>query len=332
MKVMSEQKQLSLCIITKNDEAFFPGCLKDMEGAVDEMIVVDLGSDDRTPELARQVGASVYQPVWKDDFSQIKNFCMDHAAGRWVLFLQADEVISPDQLKELKLLLQNPAAEGYLFDVEDQQEGKGISSPVQFLRLIRNRKNYRFRYRSVEYIPDEELYSLLSAGLRIMRRRERGVGWQSEERTRLLQLDLKEHPQDSYICYLQGIELLNQKKYEEGAAFFELARKAVSGGYLYVPHLFKCFGLCLLSLGRIEEAEEVLTEGFWLFSFYTDLLVLRAELYHRIGRNEEALKDLQTCLAIQKGPNVRVPVPKIDISAVEKMLEEIQASHPECDN
>ena len=321
MKGMSEQKQLSLCIITKNDEAFFPGCLNDMEGAVDEMIVVDLGSDDRTPELARQAGALVYQPVWKDNFSQIKNFCMDHATGQWVLFLQADEVISPDQLKELKLLLQNPAAEGYLFNVEDQQEGQIVSSPVQLLRLIRNRANYRFRYRSVEYIPDEALYSLLNSSLHIMRRRERGAGWQREERARLLQLDKKEHPQDSYICYLQGIELINQEKYEEGAAFFERARQAFGGGYLYVPHLFKCFGLCLLSLGRNKEAEEVLTEGFWLFSFYTDLLVLRAELYHRIGRNEEALKDLQTCLAIQKGPNARVPVPKIDISTVAKMFE-----------
>lgn len=320
---MSGQKQLSLCIITKNDETFFPGCLKDMEDACDEMLVVDLGSNDRTPELARRAGAEVYQPDWKDDFSQIKNFCMDCAAGKWVLFLQADEVISHDQLKELKLLMQNPAAEGYLIDVEDRQEERVVSSPVQDLRMIRNRKNYRFRYRCVEYIPDEELYSLQKSGLRITHRREKAVGWQPEERIRLLQLDLNEHPQDGYICYLEGIELLNQKKYEESAAFFELACQAFGGGYLYAPHLYKCFSFCLMSLGRNKDAEEVLNEGIWLFPFYTDLLVLRAELFHRLGRNEKALKDLQTGLALRKGHTISVPVPEIDISAIEEMLEDI---------
>ena len=154
------------------------------------------------------------------------------------------------------------------------------------------------------------------------------MDWQSEDRKRLLQIDLNEQPQDGYICYLEGIALLNQNKYEDSAAFFELARQAFAGGRLYVPHMYRCLGVCLMSLGRNEEAEAVLNDGFWLFPFYTDLLVLRAELFRRLDRNEEALKDLQTCLAFRNGPNFSVPTPEIGIEAIEEMLADILAILP----
>lgn len=322
---MIKEKQISLCIITKNEEAFFPSCVNNMKDATDEILVADLGSGDRTAELAGQAGAAVYRLPWEDDFSKVRNFCMDHAAGKWVLFLQADETISPEQHDELKLLLKNPNAEGYLINVDDGAEKRLACSPAQFLRLIRNRKNYRFRYRSFEYIPDEELYAVQDSGLRITRRGETDTGWQSEERERLLQTDLKEHPQDGYVWYLKGVALLNQKKYQEGAAALELARHVFGGGCLYVPHLYKCLGTCLLSLERNDAAEEVLCEGFRLFPFYTDLLVLRAELYRRTGRNEEALKDLEICLALLKKPDVRVPKPETGSSSAGELLAEIRA-------
>ena len=327
---MEEQKALSLCIITKNEEASIFSCLKNMEEIVDEIIVVDLNSSDRTPELARQFGAMVYQPEWEDDFSKIMNFCMDHAAGKWVLFLWADEVIPPEQHKELKLLLQNPAAEGYLIDVDGMsKQGKGATAfPAQFLRLLRNRKNYRFRYRSCPYIPDEELYAILQSGVALTCSGETAV-WQAEERSCLLRLDIKEHPQDSYVRYLEGIEFFSQERYKESAAAFELALHALGGGYIYAPYLYKYLGICLLALSRHKAAEEVLSEGAFLFPFFTDLLVLRARLYCQLGRGIEAMKDLEICLMLHNTPNACVPVPEINSSEIVNMLEEIRAAQKE---
>ena len=304
---------------------FLADCIKNMEGTVDEIIVADLGSGSRTPELAKQAGAAVYRPAWEDDFSKIKNFCMDRATGDWVLFLQADETIPREQHGELRMLMQNPAAEGYLINVDDGRDKREETCPAQSLRLLRNRKNYRFHYRSFEYIPDEELYSILSGGIKITREIKKASRWQTEERIRLLNMDLKERPQDGYVRYLQGVELLNQGKYKESAASFELARHTLCGGYLYAPHLYKCLGICLLALSRNEAAEEVLAEGFWLFPFYTDLMVLRAELYRQLGRDAEALKCLEICLAVRNASSVCVPEPQIDISAIEKMREKIPA-------
>jgi len=324
-KMMAARKKLSLCIITKDEEPSFPSCIKSMEGTADEVIVADIGSGNRTPELAKQAGATVYRPVWEDDFSKIKNFCMDRAAGDWVLFLQADETIPREQHGELRVLMMNPAAEGYLIGVDDGRKKQDQACPAQSLRLLRNRKNYRFRYRSFEYIPDEELYSILSGGIKIMRGIEEASTWQTEERIRLLQMDLKEQPQDGYVRYLLGIALLNQGKHKESAASLELARHAFCGGYLYSPHLYKCLGLCFLALSRHKAAEGLLNEGIWLFPFYADLMVLRAQLYRQLGRNTEALKNLEECLMLRNAPIACVPEPQIDISTIEKIRKEILA-------
>jgi glycosyltransferase involved in cell wall biosynthesis len=322
---MVEKNQLSLCIITKDEETYLSDCLNDMKGFADEILVVSLGSGEHSLEAAKQAGAAVYRPEWENDFSKIKNYCMEHATGKWVLFLQADEVIPPEQRAELKLLLKNPSAEGYLFYEDCSQNKRKISSPAEFLRLIRNRKEYRFFYRSFEYIPDELLYSVQNSGLRITHRGGTTGGWQLEERTRLLKEDVKEHPQDSYVQYLKGLELLNQEEYAESAVPLEQARQTVNWGYLYAPHLYQCLGVSLVSMERYREAEDILTEGFKLFPFYTDLLVLRAELYRQIGRTQEATKDLETCLTLRKRTSAGIPEPEADTGLIQKMLEEIQS-------
>lgn len=322
---MAAQKKLSLCIIAKDEDSFLTDCLKNMEGTADEIIVADIGSGSHTPELIKQAGAVVYRPAWEDDFSKIKNFCMDRATGDWVLFLQADEIIPREQHSELKVLMLNPTAEGYLIDLDGGREKRKEACPAQFLRLLRNRKNYRFRYRSFEYIPDEELYSIQSCGIKIIRSIEKASTWQTEERIRLLQMDLKERPQDGYVRYLQGIELFNQEKYKESAAYFELARYALCGGYLYAPHLYQCLAACFLALSRHRAAEELLSEGICLFPCYTDLKFLQAELYHLLGKDNEAIKVLEECLMLCNASNVFVPEPKIDISSIEMMREKIRA-------
>lgn len=323
---MKEEKQLSLCFITKNDEAFLPDCLNRMNGVADEILVADIGSGDRTPELAEKAGATVYQPKWEDNFSTIKNFCMERALGKWVLFLQADEIISSGQLKKMKFLLKNPNAEGYLLYSGYDPKERNVTSHSQFLRLIRNRNEYRFRYRSFEYIPDETLYSVCDSHLCITHCGEKTIGWQLEERKRLLEVDLKEHQMDGYVQYLKGIELLNQERYEESATSFERARQMTDGGYFYGPQMYKCLGVSLLSLEQYEKAEKALSEGLQLFPFYNDLLVLHAELCRQLGRKRDALENLKTCLALRKRPNLYVPGSEIDSSIIQGMLEEIESS------
>lgn len=321
---MKEYKQLSLCVITKNDEKYISNCLENMKQVVDELLVFDIGSTDKTIEIAKRSGATIYQPKWENNFSKIKNFCMEKATGKWVLFLWANEMISSEQFKELKILLKNPCAEAYLFDINLRENDCEFSSPTELLRLLRNRKKYSFKYRSFEYIPEEELFSIQRSDLIITRFGEKDIDWQKEKLT-LLKLDNEEFKEDTYINYLQGLKLMNERNFEESARYFNLSLENVNGGYLYVEYLYKCLGICLLILKDYISAEKILTQGVKLFPHYNDLLILRAKVFNKLNRNQEALQDIKTCMFLRDHNNRDLLKSQIENSVIEEMQIEIRA-------
>lgn len=87
--------QLSVIVITRNEAARIEACLASVSFA-DEWIVVDSNSDDATCELARRFGAQVFAfPDWPG-FGAQKQRALDHASGRWVLAIDADERVTPE--------------------------------------------------------------------------------------------------------------------------------------------------------------------------------------------------------------------------------------------
>lgn len=86
-----KQAQISLCMIVRDEEEFLSGCLESAKGVVDEIVIVDTGSSDRTVEVAREFGAQVYYHEWNDDFASARNESLEHANCGWVLVLDADE-------------------------------------------------------------------------------------------------------------------------------------------------------------------------------------------------------------------------------------------------
>jgi tetratricopeptide (TPR) repeat protein len=87
--------RLSLCLIARNEEQMLPGCLSSVEGTVDEIVLVDTGSSDATPEIARRAGAIVLQAPWQDDFSAPRNLAARRSTGDFILQLDADERLAP---------------------------------------------------------------------------------------------------------------------------------------------------------------------------------------------------------------------------------------------
>lgn len=320
---MKESIRLSLCMMTKNDETYLADSLRDWTEYADEIIVADLGSNDKTIELAKQVGASVYQVPFENDFSAVKNFCLEKAKGRWVLFLQADEIIPIEQRKNLDVLLDNPNVEGYLLYIDYNSQEYGVFSPVQSLRLLRRRSEYRFQYRSFERIPDEKLINLEDADIQIVHQNDVVQAWDFSLRKQYLLEELHQSPDDSYLRYLYGIELINEQKLEESVVQFEKARAGVSFAFLYTPHLLKCYCWALLCLERYEEALPILDEGIPWYTYYADLLVLRGEVYRQLGRFAEAITDFNTCIRMRERPKYLVPGPEISVDVVWEALGEL---------
>ena len=94
--------KISAAVITKNEEEDLPAWLECMQHLAEEIIVVDTGSTDRTVEIAKEAGAQVVHFDWIDDFAAAKNFAIDQTNGDWVLLLDADEYIRPEEYGKLK--------------------------------------------------------------------------------------------------------------------------------------------------------------------------------------------------------------------------------------
>lgn len=96
---------VSLCMIVRDEEELLGRCLESAWRGVDEIIIVDTGSRDRTKEVAALYTDKIYDFAWIDDFSAARNFAFAQATGDYLLWLDADDVMESgdlDALLELK--------------------------------------------------------------------------------------------------------------------------------------------------------------------------------------------------------------------------------------
>lgn len=84
---------ISVVILTKNEEQNIKKCLESVRWC-DEIILLDDNSSDRTVEIARKFNAKIYNNNLNNDFSAQRNFALSKARNDWVLFIDADEVVS----------------------------------------------------------------------------------------------------------------------------------------------------------------------------------------------------------------------------------------------
>jgi tetratricopeptide (TPR) repeat protein len=94
LPVAGRKGTVSLCMIVKNEEKHLARCLASVKTMVDEIVIIDTGSSDRTQDIATVFGAAVFTHDWRDDFAQARNDALSEATGEWVLILDADEVIA----------------------------------------------------------------------------------------------------------------------------------------------------------------------------------------------------------------------------------------------
>lgn len=174
LPVALQPMRISLCMIVRNEEEFLADCLASVQGAVDEICVVDTGSTDRTVAIAEQFGAKIGHFEWCDDFAAARNASLDMATGDWILVLDADERLAASSIPEIRWAVQNPVAFGFVCQIESEQEGESIVTAV--LRLFRNDPAIRYRGMLHEQPYKEgDMVGIDMAGIRI-----RHVGYEPD--------------------------------------------------------------------------------------------------------------------------------------------------------
>lgn len=97
---------LSLSMIVRDEAERLPQCLTSVAGFVDEMVVLDTGSQDDTVAVARSLGATVHEIAWPGDFAPARNRALDLVQGDWVLVLDADERLRAEARAPLQRLME----------------------------------------------------------------------------------------------------------------------------------------------------------------------------------------------------------------------------------
>lgn len=140
-----ETNKLSIVIITKNEENFITDAIKSALFA-NEVIILDSGSIDRTCEIAKELGAKVYQNEWLG-FGLQKNCAVELAKNDWVFVLDSDERITEELKDEIVATLKEPLLNGYFIARLNNFFGKNIKScglyPDYSIRLF-NKKYGKF--------------------------------------------------------------------------------------------------------------------------------------------------------------------------------------------
>lgn len=111
----SRQPGLSVSMIVRNEAPRLPGFLDALADLADEICITDTGSDDGTPEIAEARGCMVRHFPWCGDFAAARNAALQPCTGQWVLSLDADEIIAPEDHGAVRALTQGPRDRCYRF-------------------------------------------------------------------------------------------------------------------------------------------------------------------------------------------------------------------------
>jgi glycosyltransferase involved in cell wall biosynthesis len=224
--------ELSFCIIVKNEAENLPRCLSSVQNVVDEMIVLDTGSSDRSIEIARSFGAEVHSFEWCNDFSAARNELLKYAQGDWILVLDADEVLVPDIVPIVKAAI---AQDEYLvFNLVRQEIGAAQSPYSLISRLFRRHPEIWFT-RPYHAMIDDQVVDLLQREphWKIGSISEVAIlheGYQAEviagrdkvnKARSTMEGFLATHPNDPYVCSKLGALYVKIRKTTQGIELLE---------------------------------------------------------------------------------------------------------------
>lgn len=142
--------------MVKDDAKRLERCLKSAATSVDEIIVLDTGSKDNSINVAKESGAKVIELPWQDAYDVAINHVIDHVETEWILRLDSDEWLVPNQEKKIRELMDDQTAFAYLLVRIDQFPNDNVGE-MTMIRMWRNDPLMRYVGTVHENFPHETL-------------------------------------------------------------------------------------------------------------------------------------------------------------------------------
>jgi glycosyltransferase involved in cell wall biosynthesis len=237
-------------MIVKNAESTIERCLESVKGLVDEIVVVDTGSNDNTITIVEKYpNILLYKFNWCEDFSEARNYSIDKTSGDYVLVLDSDEYIVDGTRKDLELIMEQKLI-GRMLICSNFNKDNQI--------YISNEYVSRFFPREVKYVGiiHEQLNSSIPNVKMNLTVKHDGYFEtnKSKRNIPLLVKAIKENPTDSYYFYQLGKELRISGRFEEAYLFL---KKSYDNTNSMVPY-YNELVVELINSGKESGKEELL--------------------------------------------------------------------------
>lgn len=303
---MSTDIHVTLCMITKNEERNIAYCIQSVKHLVDEIIVVDTGSDDSTRDQALQAGAKVFSFDWQYDFAKARNFGLDRATGDWILVLDADETLEYIDIGKFSNILRaNSQIEGYFIHIESYIGHGEDKITDQAVRLFRNRKDYRFWGAIHEQVADSisvnnQGQGLAATDLKIIHRGYLNEMIQAKNKhsrnMEVINRALMDNPNNPVLRYGLAIEYIQQGKVARGNQELIKALQHMTGGEGYFPNVVLTLAKGLLNVGECMQAKNLLYQSAVMLPQQGEVELLRGMIAFYDGNYQEAVQFFQQSL------------------------------------
>jgi cytochrome P450/predicted Zn-dependent protease len=300
-------------MIVKNEERNLSACLNSAAHLVDEIVVLDTGSSDKTKVVAASFGACIVDFAWSDDFAAARNESLRHATGDWIFCIDADERLDPDNQQRLRDLFAGLKDENAAYTMKNfsrAQSVMGITGVAMQVRLFRNDPRLRWQHRVHEQIVP----ALARCGTDV-RQTEitiEHIGYQDEnllysklERNQhLLRLQNAEHPDNPFTLFYLGFGYLDLGQAGEAVPILRRSLELAEPSEPWVRKLFAVLARAQAQLGQTSEAMATIRAGQAHFGDDPELLLIEGVLLAQHGDLAQAESCLVRMLRTRVAPDL----------------------------
>ena len=298
-------------MIVKNEADLLDRCLASVADFVDEIVIVDTGSTDRTVDIATSYGAIVIHHQWQDDFAEARNLSLAHATGDWILWMDADEELESEDGPTLRETIEVSEEPILLIQLTNYYGSAPPDSnrayQIAHHRLFRNGRGFRFAQPIHEQLNAEAVLGSVPA-LRTLPVRIYHYGYMDEIKSsrgkaeRNIEILLRQKVGESYspwVDYHLASEWMGLKKVEAALGSVNLAiARFLARGQLPPSITYKLKYALLLESGHADRVWPAVDKAIRIYPDYVDLYFYKGLARFLLGQYEDAAQTFSECLAI----------------------------------
>lgn len=293
---------ISLCMIVKNEEKVLARCLNSVKEAMDEIILVDTGSEDQTKEIARSFTEHVYDFAWCGDFSAARNFSFSKATQDYQMWLDADDIIPPQELEKL-ILLKNaldPEIDIVMmkYIVQTDASGNPVLTSTRE-RLLKRSKGYCWQDPIHEFI---NLYGNISySDIAILHQKDPKPGDITRNIKVYENLEAQQVAFTPRQLYYYARELKDHLQYEKSIHYFN--RFLDTGCGWLEDNIAACYNmaLCYRALGDDKNVLASLVKSFYYDSPRAEICSELGYYFKKQQLYKQAVDWFEIALGLKKG-------------------------------